>query len=156
MPAQSGKTRGVKKASEELPNAFIGKQDIPTDGDLAAVLGRSALELWERLLAGMAEQHKIVTREWHSYSTKAGWSLRLKRGDRNILYLSPCDGGFRASLVLGGKAVDAARASGLPRRVVQIIDSAKRYPEGTAVRLDVDGAEDVQIVMKLAAIKLAN
>ena len=143
-------------ASPTLSNAFIGKPEMPTDDDLAAELGRSAKALWDRLLAGLAEQHDIITREWNSYSPKAGWALRLKRDKRTILYLSPCRGCFRASFALGGKAVEAARGSGLPQRVIQIIDSAKRYAEGTGVRIDVNGPADIAIVQKLAAIKLAN
>jgi hypothetical protein len=146
----------MAQATETLPNAFIGKPGMPTDDDLAAELGRSAKALWDRLLAGLAERHNIVTREWNSYSPKAGWSLRLKRDKRTILYLSPCRGCFRASFALGGKAVEAARASGLPQRAIQIIDSAKRYAEGTGVRIDVNGPADIGVVMKLAAIKLAN
>jgi len=142
--------------SETLPNAFIGKAGIPTDDDLAAALGRSAKALWDRLLVSLAEQHGIVTREWNSYSPKAGWSLRLKRGKRAILYLSPCRGCFRASFALGGKAVEAARESGLPPRVIEIIDTARRYAEGTGVRVDVNRPADIAIVQKLAAIKLAN
>jgi len=142
--------------SNTLPNAFIGRLGMPTDDDLAAELGRSAKALWDRLLAGLAEQHNIVTREWNSYSPKAGWSLRLKRDKRTILYLSPCHGCFRASFALGGKALEAARESGLPERVIQIIDRAKRYAEGTGVRIDVNGPADIAVVQKLAAIKLAN
>jgi len=116
----------MSQATDHLPNAFIGKPGMPTDDDLAAELGRSAQALWDRLLAGLAEQHDIVTREWNSYSPKAGWSLRLKRDKRTILYLSPCRGCFRAAFALSGKAVEAARVSGLPQRVIQIIDGAKR------------------------------
>jgi len=146
----------MTRASETLPNAFIGKSEMPTDDDLAAELGRSAKALWDRLLAGLAERHNIVTQEWNSYSPKAGWSLRLKRDKRAILYLSPCRGCFRASFALGGKAVEAARGSGLPQRVIQIIDSAKRYAEGTGVRIEVNGPADIAVALKLAAIKLAN
>jgi hypothetical protein len=142
--------------AELMPNAFIGKRETPTDDDLAAELGRSAKGIWDRLLAGLAERHNIVTREWNSYSPKAGWSLRLKRDKRTILYLSPCRGCFRASFALGGKAVEAARASGLPPSVIRIIDSAKRYAEGPGVRIDVNGPADIAVVEKLPAIKLAN
>jgi hypothetical protein len=142
--------------SEILENAFIGKSEAPTDDDLTAALGRSALASWEKLLASLAQQHAIVIREWNSYSRKAGWSLRLKLDKRNILYLAPCRGCFRASFALGDKAVKAARESGLPQHVLQIIDEAKRYAEGTGVRIEVHGPKDVAVVMKLAAIKLAN
>jgi hypothetical protein len=138
-----------------LPNAFIGKPEKPTDAELAAVLGPSRA-LWDGLLADLADEHGIVIEEWNSYSPKAGWSLRLKLRKRTILYLIPCRSCFRAAFALGDKAVQAARDSGLPRRVIQIIDEAKRYAEGTGVRIDVGGPKDIAIVKKLAAVKLEN
>lgn len=146
----------MTNTSEIVPNAFIGRANAPADGDLAAELGRPAQKLWDRLLAGLAAQHQLFEMDWHSYSRKAGWSLRVKRGERNILYLSPCHGCFRASFALGDKAVAAARASKLPEDVIRIIDTAKRYAEGTAVRIAVSGASDVAAVIQLAGIKLAN
>lgn len=137
-------------------NAFIGKPEMPTDDDLKAELGRPAKALWDQLAAGLSERQIIDVREWNSYSRKAGWALRLKKGKRAIVYLSPSKGGFMASFALGGKALAAARESGLPRRVLQILDSAKHYAEGTAVRIEVKAPADVAIVEKLAEIKLAN
>jgi len=86
--------------------------------------------------------------------TEAGWSLRLKNKDRNILYLSPCKGAFRAAFALGDKAA-AARQSDLPPSVIKIINEAKRYTEGTAVRIETVKAKDIQSIVKLAGIKLA-
>jgi hypothetical protein len=102
----------------------------------------------------LAAESNIVVQEWNSYSPKAGWALRLKVKKRNILYLSPCRGGFRAALVLGDRAVEAARQSALPRKVAAIVETGKRYPEGTAVQLDVTGAKDIAAIVKLASIKL--
>ena len=135
-----------------LTNAFIGKPKKPTESELAMELGTSKA-LWDELVADLAKEHKLA-REWNCYSKKAGWSLRLKRGERNIVYLSPLRGGFRASFALGDKAVQAARQCGLPQRAIKIINDAKRYAEGTAVRIDVNGPEDIPIVWKLAVIKL--
>ena len=81
--------------------------------------------------------------------------MRLKHKGRNIVYLSPSEGCFMASFALGDKALKAARQSGFPERVLKIIDEAKRYAEGTAVRLHVKNSKDIVIVKKLAAIKLA-
>ena len=133
-------------------NAFVGKPKPPTESELKAELGTSKA-LWDELVDDLAKEHKLA-REWNCYSKKAGWSLRLKRGERNIVYLSPLRGGFRASFALGDKAVQAARQCGLPQRAIKIIDEAKRYAEGTAVRIDVNGPEDLPIVRKLAVIKL--
>jgi len=137
-----------------LPNAFIGKSKKPTDAELAAALG-DARELWDELLGELADQHNLTIREWNSYSPKAGWSLRLKRKGRNILYLGPCPGAFRVAFVLGDKAVAVARQSDLPQSIIKIISEAKRYPEGTAVRLEIKQAKDIGIVTRLAGIKLA-
>jgi len=52
--------------------------------------------------------------------------------------------------------VEAARVSDLPAGAIRIIDSAKRYAEGTAVRIEVKGPADIAVVLRLAAIKLAN
>jgi hypothetical protein len=138
-----------------VANAFVGKTGKPTENELAAELGPTK-EAWDQLLAQLAEEFDLVTCEWNSYSRKAGWSLRLKRGDRNIVYLSPGHGCFMASFALGDKAVRAARESKLPKAVLQIIDQAKRYAEGTAVRLDVHDSRDTTAIKRLVAIKLEN
>lgn len=138
-----------------LPNAFIGRTGQPSDGELAAVLG-AGKALWDRLLDELAAELRLVVREWNSYSRKAGWSLRVKLKERNVVYLSPHHGCFTASFALGDKAVQRACAGSLPPRIVKLIRDAKRYAEGTAVRIEVSGPEDIAVVKELASIKLAN
>jgi uncharacterized protein DUF3788 len=138
-----------------LANAFIGKSHQPSDRELAEVLGSSA-KLWNQLVSDLARENGVDTQEWTSLSKKYGWSLRLKLEKRNIVYLSPHSGCFTASFALGDRAIHAARAGGLPVSVIKLIDEAKRYAEGTGVRIDVKGAKDIAIVKKLAAIKLQN
>ena len=138
-----------------LPNAFIGKATQPTDAELVAALG-DAKALWDQLLASLADEHNLTVQEWNSYSPKAGWSLRLKRKDRNIVYLGPCKGAFRVAFVLGDKAVAAARQSDLPQSVIQMIGEAKRYAEGTAIRFEIVKAKDIKTITRLAGIKLAH
>jgi hypothetical protein len=137
------------------PNAFIGKTKQPTDGELTAALGPARVT-WDQLLADLEREFGVNVHEWNSYSPKAGWSLRVKREQRNIVYLSPCQGCFRVSFALGDKAVQAARQSKLPPRVIKIINEAKRYAEGTGVRFEVKAPKDIAAVKMLAAIKLAN
>ena len=143
----------ANKSAVPLDNAFIGRPKPPTDQELNAALGPSR-PLWEQLLRDLSTELRAPIREWNSYSQKAGWSLRVKRGDRVIVYLAPCEGYFRASFALGDKALQAARASGLPQPVLEIIATAKKYAEGTAVRIRVNGQEDVEVVKKLAKAKL--
>ena len=134
-----------------LPNAFIGWPKPPTDDELSAVLG-AARALWDQLLSELA----LPIQEWHSYSVKAGWALRLKQGKRTILYVTPCEGSFRVSFALGEKAMQTARESKLPAQVMKTLDEAPSYAEGTGVRLDVTAKKDLAIIRKLAAAKLAN
>ena len=60
----------------------------------------------------------------------------------------------RASFALGDKAVKAALDMGLPVAVVKMIKSAKKYAEGSAVRIEVREVEDVEVVKKLVQAKL--
>ena len=87
---------------------------------------------------------------------KYGWSFRLQLKKRNIVYLGPRSGSFMASLVLGDKAIAAARKSNLPAYVLKMIAEAKRYGEGTPVRIEVSKPEDLGPVKILARIKVEN
>ncbi len=121
-----------------------------SDRELTEELG-TRKPLWDQLVAVLKEEYKLVE-EWN-YSKK--WSLRLKRGKRNIVYLLPSPQAIQASFALGGKAVEQARKE-LPPAVVQVIDAAPRYAEGTGVRLAVNEAADIAVIQKLARIKLEN
>ncbi len=138
-----------------LPNAFAGHTKRPTELRLASVLGL-ADALWHGLITELKRDLALDAEEWNSSSVKAGWALRLQRKKRNIVYLGPRTGWFLASFVLGDKAITAARKSKLPPRVLKIIDQAKRYPEGAAVRIEVHEAKDADVVKTLAKIKLEN
>jgi len=137
------------------PNAFIGSRQKPADAALAAALG-SAKPAWDQLIASLAADHGVTIQEWKSYSAKAGWSLRLLRGKRTIVWLAPCEGCFRVAFILGEKAVAAARQGGVPAPLLRLIDEAEKYPEGTGIRLHVKALKDLPAVKKLAEIKLAN
>jgi hypothetical protein len=137
------------------PNAFINKPKQPTNAELAAALG-PAKAAWDQLLADLAQEYGANGREWNSYSLKAGWSLRVKRKARTIVWLAPCPGAFRVAFILGDKAVLAAQEAKLPKRILKIINEAPKYSEGTGVRLEVKSSKDIATLKKLAAIKLAN
>ena len=144
-------TKKVATKTKELarPNAFIGRSAKPRDADVAAALG-GAKKLWDRIIRELEEEFEL-THEWNSFSVKYGWSLRMKKKDRNIVYLGPYDGGFAASLILGAKALAAARRE----LSAAVFAGAKKYPEGTAVRVEMLGEKDLQTVKKLVMVKLA-
>jgi hypothetical protein len=137
------------------PNAFVGKTRKPTEAELSEALGR-AKGAWGALVATLAEQHGVTEREWRSYSPKAGWSLRLARRRRTIVWLSPCPGAMQVAFILGDGALAAARQANLPKRLRKALEESVRYPEGTGVRIEVRSTRDVPGLAKLALIKLAH
>jgi hypothetical protein len=136
-------------------NAFINKPKQPTEPELAAALG-PAKAVWNQLLTDLAQECEANIREWKCYSPKWGWTLRVKRKARTIVWLAPCPGYFQVAFIFGDKAMRAARQSKWPQRVIKVLDEAPKYPEGTGVRLQVKSSKDLGTLKKLAAIKLAN
>lgn len=134
-------------------NPFVGKTTRPSDADLEKALGR-AKPLWDQLVAELASEHDVTNREWKSYSPKNGWSLRLMRGNRTIVWLAPYAGAFQVLFILGEKALTAIREAALPARVLRTLDEAPKYPEGTGLRFEIKTADDIAAVKTLAAIKL--
>jgi len=135
-------------------NEFAGSATQPSDGDLSSALGNQRA-LWDELLEKLRALG-IDGREWSSYSRKSGWALKVIRKQRVIVYLNPMHGGFRASFALGDRAVEQALSGKFPEKVLTIIREARRYAEGTAVRLEVNSHTDVATVVKLAMIKVEN
>ncbi len=140
----------------QKPNAFIGYRNTPSDTDVVNALGPSA-PLWSELIREVSADLGAVTPEWKGvYPDKYGWSLRLKKKSRNIIYLSPCTGSFHVAFVLSDKALAAAKQAHLPGPVARVLATAPHYPEGNGVRLEVKRASDLHAIRKLAQIKQAN
>jgi len=134
------------------PNAFIGRTDPPTDGALSEALGPTK-SIWDKLIESL-DSRGVSEREWKCYSVKQGWSLRLLRKKRTIVWMAPCDDRFRVAFILGDRAVLAAHGCGLPKKILRMLDSAEKYPEGTGLRLEIRSARDLPAVMKLADVKM--
>jgi hypothetical protein len=131
----------------------VGRTTRPSDSDLERALGRAKLR-WDQLVAELASEHDVTTREWKSYAARSGWSLRLLRGKRTIVWLVPYAGCFQVAFIFGDKALTAIRQSAVPARVLRMLEEAPRYPEGTGLRFDVKAVKDIAVVKTLAAIKL--
>lgn len=134
-------------------SVFDDKHTPPTNAALHAALGRAA-SAWTTLKDAVARDCAPVQEEWGFAGAQYGWSLRLKRGKRAIVYLTPCKGYFLASFALGEKACAAAAAARLPARVLDLIASAPKYAEGRGVRIPVRTQRDTAAIRALVAIKL--
>lgn len=137
-------------------NAFIGKADEPTRADVEEALG-AKVKIWDELIEWMSDKEGVSQQEWKGVVVKKyGWSLRLKKKGRNIIYLSPGKDCFMASFVLSDKALGEAKHAHLPKGVQDALETAPRYPEGNGLRLLVRRAGDLGAIRKIAAIKIAN
>ena len=155
-PRESSGVRSIpksrKKVRMDFPNAFIGKKNKPSAKNLSATLG-PALSAWNELVEWLTGKG-LNCSTWHSVSPKYGWALRPALKARNILYLGPCNGCFRVSFVLSDRAVAAAGSSDLPPGLLKQIAEARRYAEGTGIRLLVKTSDDLGNVRQLTEIKL--
>jgi len=136
-------------------SALDDKSQVPTESDLAVVLG-PAKKLWDEVCEALAAEFSPLTQKW-SYSGKPwGWSLALRQKKRTIVYLTPSEGFFYAGLALGERAVIAALQGGLPPAVLQVIETSRKYAEGRAVRLEIHTSEDAGHVLEIAAAKMSS
>jgi hypothetical protein len=134
-------------------SAFDDKSRPPADGDLQNVLEETFV-LWSELIGRVTARFPGTSPVWAYSGRSTGWGLRLVRKDRVILYMTPRHGFFLVSFVLGEGAVKAAHQSALPPAVLDGIDSAKRYAEGTGVRFEVRERRHLQPMETLAALKM--
>lgn len=134
-------------------SAFDDKSHQPEAPELKKILGKSAA-LWTGLVTHIEETYAPVTAVWNFAGAKFGWSLRLKQKDRIVLYLTPQDGTFLAGIVLGDRALAAARKVRLPAAILELLDAAPRYAEGTGIRVPVSSRSAAAAVQRLVDCKM--
>jgi hypothetical protein len=131
-------------------NVFIDKASRPTSALLAETLGARS-RYWDELKRYIREP---VIEEWKYYGKTIGWTLKLLRGKRNLLFLTASKGSFTVSFVLGDRAVAAAQRSNLPVHLVQQLVDAKRYVEGRGIRIEVKSRRALENAKTLLEVKL--
>ncbi len=115
-------------------SAFEDKTRHPEPAELRKVLGKSAA-LWERLISQISEKHAPITEQWSFSGAKWGWSLRLKRKDRVVLYMTPQTSHFVVGVVLGENWVEIRCQRVLVRGADVASPVAKRLSSSRAPRL---------------------
>ena len=140
----------------EYCNAFIGKTNEPRRAEVEEALG-AKVKIWDEFIEWMSEKEGVSEQEWKGVVVKKyGWSLRLKKKGRNIIYLSPGKDCFMASFVLSDKALGEAKHAHLPKGVQDALEIAPRYPEGNGLRLLVRRESDLSAIRKIVTIKIAS
>jgi hypothetical protein len=88
------------------------------------------------------------------YGAKYGWALRFRRGGRIIVAMYPNRGTLTVQIILGKAQVAAARAIGLPSRVLKVLEAAKDYPEGRWLFIPVKSRKAARELRSLIGLKL--
>ncbi len=136
-------------------SAFDDKSQEPQREELTTVLAGAVIP-WDAIIGEMKERFGPLSEDWVFSGKKWGWALRLKHKKRAILYMTPCQAFIVVGFALGQKALDAAHRAGLPEAILSVIDSGQKYAEGRAVRLEIRTIEDVEGVVQVALVKMAN
>lgn len=136
-----------------ITSIFTDKSHIPNDQDLASVLGRSKMH-WDGIKEYFSDHYEPLTSNWNFPGAKYGWSHRLIQKKRTILYMIPNLKCFDVAFVLGERAAQTALASDIPHSIKKLIRGAKKYVEGRGIRFEIRTKKDVEIVKKLAEIKM--
>lgn len=134
-------------------SALTDKSRAPEAAAVAAVLGPAAT-WWDDLVRRVTARFGPITEEWKHPGAKYGWSLRLKRRERNLIYLIPGHGSFLVALVFGERAVEAIRASDVRDDVKAMVEAATPYVEGRGIRFAVTGKADLALVERLLELKV--
>ena len=131
------------------------KSVTPNESQLKGVLGKT-FQLWNNVRQYVSDNYSPTDEEWNFAGKNYGWSLRLKRKKRTILYLIPSKEFFLTAFVLGEKAVAATKRSTLPKSILDMINSARKYAEGRGIRIEVKRTEDIENIKRLTEIKMGN
>jgi hypothetical protein len=136
-------------------SAFDDKSKKPNASDLKRTLKRASTH-WDNLISHIASEFPPLDETWSFAGANWGWSLRLRQRKRTVLYMTPGEGYFFVGFALGEKAVKAAHGSTLPDSILTVIDGAKKYAEGRAVRIEIRAKKDLENAKMLASIKMAS
>jgi hypothetical protein len=134
-----------------MPNsAFTDKAKKPTAKELISVLGENA-KLWDEFATHIRKEYVPISDEWKFYKS---WHWVLKRKARTICYFFPEKNQFTVAFVFGEKAVEAAKQSKLPKKILDTIESARKYAEGRGFYVECKKESDLKHLLTLTRIKM--
>jgi hypothetical protein len=92
--------------------------------------------------------------EWRRSSKQSPWLLKVSQGKRTLFYARPDSGALKVTVLLGGRAVEAALTGQVSKRLHASIREARVFPEGRPVSVWIKRPEDVAKVEELITVKL--
>jgi hypothetical protein len=84
--------------------------------------------------------------EWKYYGKKIGWQLKVVGKGKALLYLIPQEKSFRIGFGVRENEKDRLLNSSLPSKTKEKLATAKKYPEGYPLRLEITSKSDMRTV----------
>jgi len=134
---------------------FLEKEVIPSEVELVEKLG-SAYKLWQEIYNFVLDKYPNGISEWNFPGKKYGWSFHIKDKKRAIIYLLPRENYFKAAFVFGDKATYEIMESDISDKIKSELQSARKYAEGSGIRIKVKDESVIPDIKKLVEIKLKN
>lgn len=128
----------------------IEATEPPSDAEIAVMLGEA-----HQGFQALVRRGGATTGEWRRFNKKSPWVFKVSQGERALFYAQPDSGKVKVTVLLGGKAVVAALAGQVSKRLQVAIREAKAYPEGRPVSVWIKRPSDLAKVLELVAVKLA-
>ncbi len=126
----------------------------PGDDLIFSLIGENKI-YWQKLLKQMLSLYSDVTWSWNWYNDGKQWLFKLVQKKKTIFWSAILSTGqFRVTFYFGDKAEPILSGSTLPQNIKDNFKTAKKYGAIRAVTLLVQSDEDVDIVLKLAEIKV--
>jgi hypothetical protein len=128
--------------------AYFGQKEvIPAESKLKKAFGGLYSAYKEVLELTDAYDH-----EWKYYGKKYGWQLKVTRKGKALLYLIPQEKSFRIGLAVRENERERLLNSSLPPKTKEELATAKKYPEGYPLRLEIKSKADMRTVRVLIEV----
>lgn len=133
--------------------AFSNPERQPGDDLVFALLG-DRKQYWQAIMKHMLENYMDISWSWNWYNDGKQWLFKLVQKKKTIFWAAVLTTGqFRITFYFGDKAETVILASSLPQKVKDAFLVGPRYGKIRAITLLVENGEDVDTVLKSAAIK---
>jgi hypothetical protein len=126
----------------EMNTAHSDQKGVtPEEPKLKKALGQLYSAYKETLELTGAYDH-----EWKYYGKKHGWQLKVTQKGKAVLYLVPQEKSFRIGCAVRENEKERLLKSSLPPKTKEELATAKKYPEGYPLRLEIKSKTDMRAV----------
>lgn len=138
-----------------MKSIFTDKNAKPTAADLEKALAHT-YPIWNDLEEFTLANYPKAICEWNYAGDTYGWNYRMKDKKRALIYFLPRDKFFKIAFVFGEKALTQIYESDISEAIKTELRNAKKYAEGTGIRIEVKESSVVADIQKLLKFKIAN